>query len=229
MKEKLLAQLKIARGQNASPSDRTLEQLATIASAGITEETQIPAIVEIYKPLMTEFVGETNHLIAEAIKKQTPPAPPNPPAPPANDEPAWFAAWKKTQAAETEALKKKNAEIEARLGTQQQKEQRDAMVARAKEEFYKKYKISDVEKPLFEKAVNIELTLNPTHEDHEKLVTGIKSQYEELRSTMGLGKVEPVDSGGGGGNKKPQQLLDLKAQMQKQGKLPKPEAAQATN
>lgn len=222
MKEKLLAQLKIARGQNASPSDRTLEQLATIASAGITEETQIPAIVEIYKPLMTEFVGETNHLIAEAIKNAKPAQQQQQQQDPA--EPAWFAAWKQTQAAETEALKKKNAEIEARLGTQQQKEQRDAMVAKAKEEFYKKYRISDVEKPLFEKAVNIELTLNPTHEDHEKLVTGIKSQYEELRSTMGLGKVEPVDSGGGGG-KISQDLISLKQKLINEGKLPKPQSA----
>lgn len=226
MKEKLLAQLKIARGQNASPSDRTLEQLATIASAGITEETQIPAIVEIYKPLMTEFVGETNHLIAEAIKNAKPAQQQQQQQQQQQDtEPTWAAALKN----QIEALTTKNAEIEKKLSGQQQKEQRDAMVAKAKGEFYKKYRISDVEKPLFEKAVNIELTLNPTHEDHEKLVTGIKSQYEELRSTMGLGKVEPVDSGGGGGNKKPQQLLDLKAQMQKQGKLPKPEAAQATN
>ena len=223
MKEKLLAQLKIARGNTANPTDRTLEQLAATLSAGITEETQIPAIVETWKPLLPTIAGEVNHFVAEAVKKQSPPVPPADPTPPT--EPAWFTEWKQKQAEEAEALKTKYTEIESKLAGQQKKEKMDAIVSKAKDEFYKKWKISDVEKPLFEKAVSIELTLNPTHETHETLITGIKTQFEELRSTMGLGKIEPVDNGGGGGNKKPQQLLDLKAQMQKQGKLPKPEAA----
>jgi hypothetical protein len=214
MKEKILQQLQTARGQNTSPSNRTLETLATILSATITEETQIAAAIEQYKPLMQEFTGETSHLIAEALKAK----PADPVVPfklPTNDsEPAWFTAHKEETA-------KKLAEQELKLQGFEKAKSGEQLVATAKNSFYKKYKISDSEKVLCEKALSIELKLNQ-HEDEDSLLKGWKSQYEDLRSASGLGGIDPIESNGGGRAKGTPILNDLKTRLQKEGKLPAP-------
>lgn len=217
MREKILAQLKIARGTTASPSDRTLETLASILSASISDETQITAAIEPYKALLQDFSGETSHLIAEAVKnKPNPPAPVTPPIPPSDvNEPAWFTAFKEAQAKEAQ-------EIKSQLSGIEKQKTHDAMIASAKNAFFKKYRISDSEKPLCEKALAVELKMNQ-HETADSLIAGWKTQYEDFRSASGLGGVEPVGANDGGGGKKGTPILnDLKVKLQREGKLPTP-------
>ena len=217
MKEKILTVLKLKRGNTSSPSDRTLETLATILSANISEETQIAAAVEPYTALLQDFSGETSHLIAEAVKNVKPVTPPAPPTNPPTDvtEPAWFTAFKEAQLA-------KSQEIEDKLSGIEKQKTRDAMIASAKNAFFKKYKISDSEKALCEKALAVELKMNQ-HETADSLMAGWKTQYEDFRSASGLGGIEPVGANDGGGGKKGTPILnELKSKLQRDGKLPTP-------
>lgn len=217
MREKILAQLKIARAQSTIPSDRTLETLASILSASISDETQIQAAIEPYKALLQDFSGETSHLIAEAVKNKpvVPPAPVTPPPPPNDAPPSWVAELKAE-------LLGKQKEIEDKLSGIEKQKTRDAMIASAKNAFFKKYKISDSEKPLCEKALAVELKMNQ-HETPESLMAGWKTQYEDFRSASGLGGIEPVGANDGGGGKKGTPILnELKSKLQRDGKLPTP-------
>lgn len=216
MKEKILTVLKSKRGNTSSPSDRTLETLATILSANISEETQIEAAVEPYRALLQDFSGETSHLIAEAVKnKPNPPAPVNPPAPPNDTPPSWVAELKAE-------LLGKQQEIEDKLSGIEKQKTRDAMIASAKNAFFKKYKISDSEKALCEKALAVELKMNQ-HETADSLMAGWKTQYEDFRSASGLGGIEPVSAKDSVDNKKGTPILnELKSKLQRDGKLPTP-------
>lgn len=217
MKEKILAQLKLTCGDKTSISLRTLETLAATLSANITEETQIDAAIESYKPFLQELDGNINFVAAKAVKDKAV-IPPAAPPPPDNSEPAWFTAFKQEQI-------QKSADLEAKFAGIQRKEQTDALVAQAKKMFSTKYKISDSEQALFEKAVAIELKFNPNHETAESLVTGLKSQYEDLRSAVGLSGVEPIGANDGSGDKgksRPQ-MEALKKSLQGSGKLPTPQ------
>lgn len=220
LKEKILAQLKLTCGDKTSISLRTLETLAATLSANITEETQIEAAIESYKPFLQELDGNINFVAAKAVKDKAvvPPQQQAAPPPADNNEPAWFTAFKTEQA-------QKSADLEAKFAGIQKKEQTDALVAQAKKMFSTKYKISDSEQALFEKAVAIELKFNPNHETAESLVTGLKSQYEDLRSAVGLSGVEPIGANDGSGDKgksRPQ-MEALKKSLQGSGKLPTPQ------
>jgi len=218
LKEKILAELKIARGQNASPTDRTLDQLADSISIGITEETQIPDAIKNFKPLIDTFRGETNHLIAEAVKDVKPVVPPVVPPvvvpPVVEGEPSWFSEWKTKQEKET-------ADIKLQLDTKAKQEASAALVSKAKEGFLSKFKVSDAEKSLFEKAVAIELVTNPTHADAESMIAGFKSQYEGLRSVIGLPGLEAQAPAGKDGKTTTPIIEKMIADLQAQGKLPK--------
>lgn len=218
MKEKILAQLKIARGQNASPTDRTLEQLADSLSIGITEETQIPDAIKNFKPVLDTFRGETNHLIAEAVKDVKPVVTPAvvpviTPAATPEGEPTWFTEWKAKQEQEVSGIK-------SQLETKAKAEASAALVTKAREGFLSKFKVSDAEKSLFEKAVAIELVTNPTHADAESMITGFKSQYEGLRSVIGLPGLEVQAPANNDGKSKTPLLDKVKADLQNSGKLP---------
>ena len=226
MKEKILAQLKLKRANSSSPSDRTLETLATILSATVTDEAAIEAAVEPYSALLTEFSGETSHLIAEAVKKLKTESPKKPddakPKPGVdNGEPAWFTEFKAEQLRIAEEQKAKQEEIENKLSAFDKQKATDAMIASAKNAFYKKYKISESEKPLCDKALAVELKMNQ-HDSPEKLIAGWKTQYEDFRAASGLGGIDPVDANDGGKNKGTPILNELKSQLQKSGKLPAP-------
>lgn len=222
MQEKILAQLKLKRGNATSPSNRTLETLATILSATITDEAAIEASIEPYEALLTEFNGETSHLIAEAVKKVKPAEKPTPPSDePAPDptEPAWFTAYKADQLRIAEEARVKQEEIEGKLSALDKQKATDAMVASAKKAFYKKYKISDSEKALCDKALTVEMKMN-THDSADKLVAGWKAQYEDFRAASGLGGIDPVDANDGGKSKETPILNGLKSKLQIEGKLP---------
>jgi len=222
VKEKILAQLKLACGEKTSVSDRTLDKLATTLSLGVTDETLIPGIIEAQKPFLQELDGNISFIAAKAVKEHVPPtnppAPPaNPPAPPAptNDEPSWFTEWKKKQEEEVSGIK-------SQLETKSKQEASAALVSKAKEGFLSKFKVSDTEKSLFEKAVAIELLTNTTHADEESMINGFKSQYESLRSVIGLPSIE-VQAASAGGDKGSNPMLDeLRSDLVAQGKLPQP-------
>ena len=222
MKEKIFAQLKLACGTTTSISDRTLDKLATTLSATITEETQIPAAIELQKPFLQELDGNINFVAANAVKNakpSDPPAPPTPPTPtPTPDplEPAWFTKYKEDQI-------KLQGEMAQKLSVFEKTKATEAMVASARTEFFKKYKISDSEKALCEKALALELKMNQ-HETADTLIAGWKTQYEDFRSASGLGSIEPVEASSGNGNAPKPILEGLKSRLQREGKLPKAEA-----
>ena len=224
MKEKILSQLKIARKESTSPSDRTLETLSSILSATITDETAIPAAIKPYEALLTDFNGETSHLIAEAVKNVKPvvPKPADPPPVVDPTEPAWFTEYKNNQLKTAEEQKAKSQEIEDKLSNIDKQKSTDAMIASAKKAFYKKYKISDSEKALCDKALTVELKMN-THETSEKLIAGWKTQYEDFRAASGLGGIDPIDANAGGKRKGTPILNELKSKLQREGKIPTPE------
>ena len=220
MKEKILAQLKLACGEKTSVSDRTLDKLATTLSLGVTDETTIPALIEAQKPFLQELDGNISFVAAKAVKEHTPqpaptpaPAPQPAPAPAPDGEPAWFTEWKKKQEEEVSGIK-------SQLETKAKAEASAALVSKAKEGFLSKYKVSDAEKSLFEKAVAIELVTNPTHADAESMITGFKSQYEGLRSVIGLPGLEIQAPANDGGKSKTPMLDKVKADLQNSGKLP---------
>ena len=228
MKEKILEQLKIARGENTSISDRTLEKIADSLSVGITEETEIAAAVETYKPILTELAGNINAVAAKAVKDIAPvppvpnpivpPIPPIPPTPPASDAPDWFKDHLKAQEA-------KDLLVTGKLEGIEKAKQKETLIAQAKTDFYTKYQVSDAEKALCEKSLTLHLQLNPTPESAEKIIEGWKGQYEDIRSASGLGGLEPVGSSSGGGNNSAGKmaLTGLKEKLQKEGKIPSSE------
>ena len=219
MKEKILQQLKLACGENTSISERTLDTLASSLSAGITEETEIPAMIEKYKPILKEFDGNISAVAAKAVKelKTTPPTTPPVTTPTATDEPAWFKAY-------TEAQERRALEMQQKLEGITKGKQTETMVAQAKNAFYNKYQVNDAEKALCEKSLDIHLRMNPTPESADKLIEGWKTQYEDLRQAQGLGSLVPAGSGGSGGNGSAgKEALDtLKAKLQREGKIPTP-------
>lgn len=218
MKEKILAQLKLACGEKTSVSDRTLEKLAATLSLGVTDEAAIPALIEAQKPFLQELDGNISFVAAKAVKEHVPqpvpaPQPAPAPQPTPEGEPSWFTEWKAKQEKET-------ADIKLQLDTKAKAEASAALVSKAKEGFLSKYKVSDAEKSLFEKAVAIELVTNPTHADEESMITGFKSQYEGLRSVIGLPGLE-TQAPANNNVKSSTPLLDkVKADLQNSGKLP---------
>lgn len=227
MKEKILEQLKIARGENTSISDRTLEKIADSLSVGVTEETAIPALVEAYKPILAELAGNINAVAAKAVKDAPPVVVPPvikpiipiiPPIPVAGEEPEWFKKHR-------EAQEKKDLLVTGKLEGIEKAKQTETLVAQAKTDFYTKYQVSDAEKALCEKSLDLHLKLNPSPESADKIIEGWKVQYEDIRSAQGLGGVEPVTSHSGGGKDAAGQatLKGLKDKLQSEGKIPKPE------
>ena len=217
LKEKILAQLKLACGEKTSVSDRTLDKLATTLSLGVTDETLIPSIIEAQKPFLQELDGNISFVAAKAVKEHVVPpiVPPTipPVVPPVEGEPAWFSEWKAKQEKET-------ADIRLQLDTKAKAEASAALVSKAKEGFLSKFKVSDAEKSLFEKAVAIELVTNTTHADAESMINGFKSQYEGLRSVIGLPGLEAQVPANDGGKSKTPMLDKVKADLQNAGKLP---------
>lgn len=226
MKEKILAQLKLACGEKTSVSDRTLEKLAATLSLGVTDEAAIPALIEAQKSFLQELDGNISFVAAKAVKEhaiQDDAAAQAAAAKKAADdaavkkstegEPSWFAEWKAKQEKET-------ADIKLQLDTKAKAEASAALVSKAKEGFLSKYKVSDAEKSLFEKAVAIELVTNPTHADEESMITGFKSQYEGLRSVIGLPGLETQAPANNNGKSSTPLLDKVKADLQNSGKLP---------
>lgn len=221
MKEKILQQLKLACGENTSISDRTLDTLASSLSAEITEETAIPAAIEKFKPILKEFDGNISAVAANAVKNQKPLAPILPIPPTIADEPAWFKAHREAQERLALELKAKQQETEAKLLGIEKGKQTETMVAEARTQFYNKYQVSEAEKALCEKSLKLHLTLNPTPESADKIIDGWKTQFEDLRSDLGLGGLTPVGSNGGGsGSGGNAALKSLKEQFQREGKIP---------
>ena len=110
MKEKIFAALKIACGNTANISDKTLQIMADHLSVTITEESQIEAAIELQKPILQAIDGNINHVAAEAVKKVKP-------ADKTADktiektidlnEPEWFKSYREKQDQETLSLKTK--------------------------------------------------------------------------------------------------------------------------
>lgn len=220
MKEKILQQLKLACGENTSISERTLDTLASSLSAGITEETEIPALIEKYKPILKEFDGNISAVAAKAVKEVKTTVPPTTPpvtTPPATDEPAWFKSY-------TEAQERRALEMQQKLEGITKAKQSETIVAQAKNAFYNKYQVNDAEKALCEKSLDIHLRMNPTPESTDKLIEGWKTEYEGLRQAQGLGGLVPAGSGGAGsdGTAGKQALNTLKEKLQREGKIPTP-------
>lgn len=223
MKEKIFEELKKARGENTSISDRTLEKIADSLSVGVTEETGIAAAVEQYKPILTELAGNINAVAAKAVKdvKPVPPTPPNPivppipPVPPTPEVPDYFKKF-------MEAQEKKDLELTEKLTGMEKEKQTETLVAQAKSQFYTKYQVSDAEKALCEQSLGIHLKLNPSPESADKIIEGWKSQYEGIRSASGLGGLEPVASHSGGGKDAAGEasLKSLKEKLISSGKIP---------
>jgi len=218
VKEKILAQLKLACGEKTSVSDRTLDKLATTLSLGVTDETLIPSIVEAQKPFLQELDGNISFVAAKAVKEHVvppivPPVVPPIVTPTPEGEPAWFTEWKAKQEQEVSGIK-------SQLETKAKAEASAALVSKAKEGFLSKYKVSDAEKSLFEKAVAIELVTNTTHADAESMINGFKSQYEGLRSVIGLPGLEIQAPANDGSKSKTPMLDKVKTDLQNAGKLP---------
>ena len=77
---------------------------------------------------------------------------------------------------------------------------------------------------LSEKSLDLALRVG-NFEKTDDLVAGWKTQFEDLRQTLGLSGVEPVDSNGGDKGKNAERpILDtLKKSLQREGKLPVPQ------
>jgi len=234
MKEKILEQLKIARGKNTSITDRSLEELAgSILFTGVTEETGIAAAIEQAKPILATMEGNNNFTAAQAATKAVeayklanpvttpivPPVIPKLPLPPVpGEEPEWFKKHRESQEA-------KDLLVTGKLEGIEKEKQRETLVAQATTDFYTKYQVSDAEKALCKQSLDIYLKLNPSPDSVEKITEGWKTQYEDIRSAQGLGGVEPVTSHSGGGKDAAGQktLTDLKDKLTREGKIPKAE------
>ena len=216
MKEKILAKLKTACGKTTATTEITLNKWVDYLSAKITEEDQIDAEVEIIKPLLDTYEGNMNFVAAEAAKKAKAAAPSNPPKLPTEPifgEPEWFTTYKQQQMADT-------AELKTKLTTFEKQKQQEQMVSEARAAIKSKYKISSSEMALSEKSLDLALRVG-NFEKTEDLISGWKTQFEDLRQTLGLSGVEPIDSnsGGSGASKEKPIIEALKKSLQKEGKL----------
>jgi hypothetical protein len=224
MREKIIAKLKSAVGQTSATTDITLNKWADYLSARITEESQIDAEVELIKPMLETYEGNLNNIVAREVKKaKDTTSQQNQQANEqsqqnhsADDIKALFAEWAEKQNA-------KNVELETKLTEIEKQKAREKMVSEAKTIIHSKYKISASEAALSEKSLDLALRVG-NFEKADDLVTGWKTQFEDLRSTLGLSGVEPVgaNSGGGGNGEKPI-LNSLKKQLEREGKIPKPQ------
>jgi hypothetical protein len=220
MKEKILEQLKLMRGENTSTSDRTLETLATSLSAVVKDESEITATLEAFKPIIPEINGNISAVVAAAVKSVKPQVQVTAPQP--DVEPAWFTAYKQEQAEKAKKLE----DLEGKLTSFQVVKDTEKIVSEAKSVFYTKYQVSDAEKALCEKSLSLHLQLNPNPATTEKLIDGWKGQYEDLRSAQGLGALYPVGANNGGtGQKTNSTLTALKEKLQREGKLPQKQVA----
>jgi len=221
MKEKILLRLKTACGKNTATTDITLNKWAEYLSAKITEESQIDAEIEIIKPILDTYDGNMNFVVADAVKKANTvaPPPPAPPsyAPPSTDEPSWFTAFKEKQNADT-------LELKTKLTSFEKQKQTEEMVTEARKIIYSKYKILPSERALLEKSLDLTLKVS-TFDKVDDLVSGVTAQFSDLRSTLGLSGVEPVDGNGGGSSTSKEKpiLENLKKNLQREGKLPTPQ------
>jgi len=131
MKVKILAQLK-TKYANLGFGDKAFDGVADYLSKTVTEETQIETAIGGVEPLLKAFQGDVDKVrtelaqkkteLEELKKKSTEPAKKDPPA---EDEPAWFKAWKEEQTKKIEAIEKENQSFKA----EKAKETRSAQVA----------------------------------------------------------------------------------------------------
>jgi hypothetical protein len=216
MKDKILQQLRLACEKHTATTEITLNKWVDYLTPRITEESQIAGEIELIKPLIETYDGNMNFVVASEVKKATTTAATStPPTPPADAETEWDK-WKAEQA-------QKLTDMEQKLTGFQKEKTTGEMVAEAKKAFFKKYKISDSEKALCQKALDIELKVNQ-HENAEALIAGWKTQYEDFRSASGLGGIDPAGNNDGGGAGKTKPLLnELKAKLIREGKIPAPQ------
>lgn len=221
-KEKILIKIKSAVGQTSATTDITLNKWVDYLSARITEESQIDAEVEIIKPLIETYEGNLNHIVAREVKKvkdttsqQSQQA--NEQSQQnhsADDIKALFAEW-------TEKQNAKNVELETKLTAFEKQKAQEKMVSDARRMISTKYKISSSEMALSEKSLDLAMRVG-NFEKADDLVNGWKTQFEDLRSTLGLSGVEPIGANGGSNGSGDKPILSgLKKQLEREGKLPK--------
>ncbi len=136
MKEKILTALK-NKFKNLGFGDKAFDGVADYLSKTVTEDNQIETAIAGVEPLLKSFQGDIDKVRTELatktkelgdkskeledLKEKTP----IPPAPPADDEPAWFKAYKEDQAKKLEALQTENQQFKS----EKAKETRAAVVA----------------------------------------------------------------------------------------------------
>lgn len=133
MKEKILSALK-TKYANLGFGDKAFDGVAEFLSKTITKEEEVETGIAGVEMLLKAFQGDIDKVRTELstktkeledLKKKSP-VPPNPEPPkPADDEPAWFKAWKEEQTKKLEALEKENQVFKA----EKAKETRAAQIA----------------------------------------------------------------------------------------------------
>ena len=133
MKEKILSALK-TKYSNLGFGDKAFDGVAEFLSKTITKEEEVETGIAGVEMLLKAFQGDIDKVRTELstktkeledLKKKSP-VPPNPEPPkPADDEPAWFKAWKEEQTKKLEALEKENQVFKA----EKAKETRAAQIA----------------------------------------------------------------------------------------------------
>lgn len=131
MKVKILAQLK-TKYANLGFGDKAFDGVADYLSKTVTEETQIETAISGVESLLKAFQGDVDKVRTELAQKKTEledlkkkSTEPIKIDPPAEDEPAWFKAWKEEQTKKIEAIEKENQSFKA----EKAKETRSAQVA----------------------------------------------------------------------------------------------------
>lgn len=131
MKVKILAQLK-TKYANLGFGDKAFDGVAEYLTKTVTEETQIETAIGGVESLLKAFQGDVDKVRTELAQKKTEleelkkkSTEPEKKDPPAEDEPAWFIAYKEEQTKKIEAIEKENQSFKA----EKAKETRSAQVA----------------------------------------------------------------------------------------------------
>lgn len=133
MKEKILSALK-TKYSNLGFGDKAFDGVAEFLSKTITKEEEVETGIAGVEMLLKAFQGDIDKVRTELstktkeledLKKKNPEPPKTEPPKPADDEPAWFKAWKEEQSKKLEALEKENQISKA----EKAKEARAAQIA----------------------------------------------------------------------------------------------------
>lgn len=215
MLEKIIAALKAGVKNTTSVSDRTFQDIATIISAGVTEEGQIAEAIKAYVPIIESFQGNINSVVATAVQEAKKVNPDNPKpveTPKAVDQPSDLSALLKAE------LEKVINPLREKLEGFEKKEKVSSLVGSVKAELMQKYNLKE---SLCDKVLSrIQVDETTTK---EILAQNALQEYNSLAVDFGLGEATPSipSQSGESGKGNTSVWSALKAEEQAKGNLPK--------